>query len=423
MATTEDIPAFGLLHGYRVVMIGLSVAAPFAAELYAEHGADVIWIENPAVPDMGRFSSFGGSTQQDRRNMRSLALDYLHGDGRAAFLSLIATADVFIEASVGGRFERHGLGDEALWKVNPGLVIAHISGFGQTGDAVYVRRASYDPIAQAFGCTMRMNGIPGHKSVPAMCFPGDYTSAFYAFSMTLAALLKRTETGKGESVDVAQFEGLIRTQANYPTNYWRFGKDYVKEGSHSLICALYGTYVCGDGEEVYVLFLGPGVLKRGLPLIGLEYGSDLFPEGAGIIPYGSPAGAVAEAAFAQFLAAHTAAEVEDILANGGVPCSRLMDYEAARANEHYAARGVVDTWKASDGTTDILGVKVVPDLARNPGRVWRGAPAIGQDNEDILHELGFSDDRIAALYAAGQLARRDYDHSFKDPETEGRAGD
>lgn len=420
MATTEDIPAFGLLHGYRVVMIGLSVAAPFAAELYAEHGADVIWIENPKVTDMGRSSGFGGSIQQDRRNMRSLALDYLHDNGREVFLSLIATADVFIEASVGGRFERHGLGDEVLWEANPGLVIAHISGFGQTGVPDYVRRTSYDPIAQAFGCTMRMNGIPGYRSIPAMCFPGDYTSAFYAFSMTLAALLRRVETGKGESIDVAQFEGLIRTQANYPTNYWRFGKDYVKEGSHSLICALYGTYVCGDGGEVYVLFLGPGVLKRGLPLIGLEYGSDLFPEGAGIIPYGSQAGAVAEAAFAKFIADHTAAEVEDVLANGGVPCSRLMDYESARINEQYMARGVVDTWKASDGVSDISGVKVVPDLARNPGRVWRGAPTIGQDNADILHELGYSDDYITNLYAAGQLAQCDYVHSFRDPETEGR---
>lgn len=74
---TDDIPRFGLLSGYRVVMIGLSVAAPFAAELYAEHGADVIWIENPLVPDMGRFSGKSGSIQQDRRNMRSLALNYL----------------------------------------------------------------------------------------------------------------------------------------------------------------------------------------------------------------------------------------------------------------------------------------------------------------------------------------------------------
>ena len=96
------MPAFGLLGGLRVVFCGISVAAPFAAELYAEQGADVIWIENPAVVDSGRVSRRGGSWQQDRRNMRSLSMNYRKGAGREAFLKLLSTADVFIEASVGG---------------------------------------------------------------------------------------------------------------------------------------------------------------------------------------------------------------------------------------------------------------------------------------------------------------------------------
>lgn len=94
-----------------------------------------------------------------------------------------------------------------------------------------------------------------------------------------------------------------------------------------------------------------------------------------------------EEAFAVFIAAHTAEEAEDILANGGVPCSRLMDYEAARNHPHYQARGVIAEWLACDDESVIPGVKVVPDLANHPGRVWRGAPATGQDNEDVLGEL------------------------------------
>ena len=101
MAKSADIPKFGLLSGYRVVMMGASVAAPFAGELYAEHGADVIWVEHPKVVDSCRVARRSGSWQQDRRNMRSLAMDYRKDEGREVFLKLLETADVLIEASVG----------------------------------------------------------------------------------------------------------------------------------------------------------------------------------------------------------------------------------------------------------------------------------------------------------------------------------
>jgi L-carnitine CoA-transferase len=405
---SESRPEFGLLSGIRVVMTGLSVAAPFAAQLYAEHGADVIWLENPASVDTARTSRRSGAWQQDRRNMRSLALNYMDPDGRAVLMDLLAGTDVLIEASTGGRWARIGLSDEVLWERNPGLVIAHISGFGQTGDERYTRRPSYDPIAQAFSGAMRMNGLPGQRSVPAMPFPADYTAAFYAFGMANAALVKRQETGKGESIDIAQFEAMMRVQANYPTDYLRYGLDYVKEGDHSLICAVYGTYVCGDGEEVYVLVLGPGVVQRTVALLGLAERTDLYPEGTGLVPVDTEAAAVIEEAWAAFIAARTAAEVEDELAEHGIPCSRLMDYAAAREHPHYRARGVFTEWTAADGETTVPGVKVVPELTRHPGRVWRGAPTIGQDNDDLLDELAVAAATRARMAAAGVLASAPY---------------
>jgi L-carnitine CoA-transferase len=397
-----------MLSGYRVVMMGLSVAAPFAGQLYAEHGADVIWIENPKVVDSCRTARKGGPWQQDRRNMRSLAIDYFHEGGKEVFLELIKTTDVLIEGSVGGRFDKIGLSDEVLWEANPGLVIAHISGYGQTGDPKYVSRPSYDPTAQAFGCLMRMNGMSGQPSIPAMVFPGDYTASFYAFGMTVAALLKRTQTGKGESIDIAQFELLLRIQANYPIDYLRFGLDYTKEGNHSLICAGYGTYTCADGGEVYILYLGSGVLSKGLPLLGLEYGSELFPAGSSLVPVNTPAAEVFEAALADFLSQHTAVEAEQLFYEYGVPCSLIMDYEQAKTNSQYVAREVFTTWTASDGVTELPGVNVMPKLKNNPGRVWRGAPAIGMDNDDILAELGVPADVVERLYAENKLSKSEY---------------
>lgn len=404
----NDIPAFGLLSGLRVVMIGLSVAAPFAGELYAEHGADVIWIENPKVVDSARTSRKGGAWQQDRRNMRSLAMNYRTAEGREAFLKLLEKTDVLIEASVGGSFEKAGYSDQVLWEHNPGLIIAHISGYGQTGLPEYVHRASFDPIAQAFGCAMRMNGVDGIPSIPAMPFPGDYTAAFYAFGMSLAALYKRQQTGKGESIDIAQFELMMRIQSNYPTDYLRYGLDYIKEGPHSRICAGYGTYKCMDGEEIYTLFLGSGAVERGLAILGLEYGSEDFPAGSSLVPVNTPSGDKLEAALEAYVSTHTAEEVETAFCAARVPCSRLMDYEQAKTNPQYLARKVFTTWTAADGKTQIPGVNVMPKLKNNPGQIWRGAPNVGMDNEDILSELGYAPQEIQSMYQAGLLDRKEY---------------
>lgn len=404
----NDIPAFGLLSGLRVVMIGLSVAAPFAGELYAEHGADVIWIENPKVVDSARTSRKGGAWQQDRRNMRSLAMNYRTAEGREAFLKLLEKTDVLIEASVGGSFEKAGYSDQVLWERNPGLIIAHISGYGQTGLPEYVHRASFDPIAQAFGCAMRMNGVDGIPSIPAMPFPGDYTAAFYAFGMSLAALYKRQQTGKGESIDIAQFELMMRIQSNYPTDYLRYGLDYIKEGPHSRICAGYGTYKCMDGEEIYTLFLGSGAVERGLAILGLEYGSEDFPAGSSLVPVNTPSGDKLEAALEAYVSTHTAEEVETAFCAARVPCSRLMDYEQAKTNPQYLARKVFTTWTAADGKTQIPGVNVMPKLKNNPGQIWRGAPNVGMDNEDILSELGYAPQEIQSMYQAGLLDRKEY---------------
>lgn len=404
----NDIPAFGLLSGLRVVMIGLSVAAPFAGELYAEHGADVIWMENPKVVDSARTSRKGGAWQQDRRNMRSLAMNYRTAEGREAFLKLLEKTDVLIEASVGGSFEKAGYSDQVLWERNPGLIIAHISGYGQTGLPEYVHRASFDPIAQAFGCAMRMNGVDGIPSIPAMPFPGDYTAAFYAFGMSLAALYKRQQTGKGESIDIAQFELMMRIQSNYPTDYLRYGLDYIKEGPHSRICAGYGTYKCMDGEEIYTLFLGSGAVERGLAILGLEYGSEDFPAGSSLVPVNTPSGDKLEAALEAYVSTHTAEEVETAFCAARVPCSRLMDYEQAKTNPQYLARKVFTTWTAADGKTQIPGVNVMPKLKNNPGQIWRGAPNVGMDNEDILSELGYAPQEIQSMYQAGLLDRKEY---------------
>ncbi|WP_258361132.1 L-carnitine CoA-transferase [Moorella sulfitireducens (nom. illeg.)] len=396
MAKRTDIPEFGPLSGIKVVHATMSVAGPIAAQLMADYGAEVIWIESPLSPDIARTGT-GATAQQDRRNQRTIALNIPSPEGKEIFLKLIEDADIFIETSRGGQYSKWGLTDEVMWERNPRLVIVHISGFGQDGVEEYVFRASYDPVAQAFGCYMQLNGYPDRPPVPAMPVTADYLTGLLALSAGLAALLKAKETGKGESIDVAQYEALMRFQNNFAVEYLNHGKKPVREGNHSSTAAGYGSYTCKDGKEVYMLFLGGGVLKNGLSFLGLEYGSKDFPARMPVVFLGTPGGEKLEARIKEYCASKTAAEVEKELNAVGVPCSMVMDYETAVNHPHYQAREVFVEWEKVNGEK-FKGINVFPKFKNNPGRIWRGAPGIGMDNEDILSELGYSPEDIEELY-------------------------
>ena len=138
MAKHADIPEFGNLQGVKVVVSAVSTAGPFAGELFAENGADVIWLEPPRGIDPYRWTQDGWGVQNERRNMRNLMLDVVSPEGHDVFLKLVETADIFIEASRGGQWEKWDYTDELLWEHNPKLVIGHMSGYGLTGDPAYV---------------------------------------------------------------------------------------------------------------------------------------------------------------------------------------------------------------------------------------------------------------------------------------------
>lgn len=206
----SDRLLFGPLQSLRVAHSSVSVAGPFCAALMADLGADVIWIENPYGPDVTR-AGYGYSIQGDRRNQRTVSLDISKGAGTEAFLAMLKTRDIFIEASKPGQYERWGLTDETMWEANPALVIVHISEFGQTGDPRYVPRPSFDPIAQAFGGMMFCNSTPGTKATPANFLVADYYSGYMAAVSALVAYVRARETGIGDSIDVAQFEAVMRS--------------------------------------------------------------------------------------------------------------------------------------------------------------------------------------------------------------------
>ena len=260
----QDCPKFGPLQGVKVVNLTMAIAGPFACSLLADLGAEVIGVESPRGRDTSRPTNQalqGWGTQMERRNTRSLCMNVKDGAGRAWFFELLKQADILVDGFRGGQMAKWGMTDEALWEVNPKLTIAHISGFGQTGDPAYVSRASFDGIGQAYGCFMEMNGYPDR--LPVLAFPqvSDYYAGFMASIGALAGYINAQRTGKGDSVDVAQYEAMLRCEGFYALNYLNTGALPVREGSHSTSSAGYGTYICQDGVPIYTLILGPGVVR------------------------------------------------------------------------------------------------------------------------------------------------------------------
>lgn len=404
MTKYTEIPVFGNLASLRVVSVGNAIAGPFAATVMAEQGADVIWVENALSKQASRVPGISFSNNQDRRNERFMALNIPSPEGKEIFLRLIAKTDILIENYRGGQFAKWGLTDEALWEVNPKLVITHVSGYGQEGDPEYVERPSWDGIGQAFSGYMFLNGYP-EPSPPLRVNPliCDYVTALTACWSSLAALRKATMTGKGESIDVSQFESLLRVQSDYPLKYLNQGRQIMRNGNTDTLMTGYNVYKCKDEKYMFVGWVGITAMKNGMKLLGLEFPSEAYPM-MPLVVQGTPGSKVFQEKLTEFCAQHDQCELEKILLDADVPCSPVMDYQAAVENPHYQARNVFMEWDGDYEHGTVKGLSPVPKFKNNPSQIWRGYSPYGGDNNDILEELGYKQEELPALYEKKILA-------------------
>ncbi|MHB8074755.1 CoA transferase [Desulfosporosinus fructosivorans] len=394
---SSEIPKFGPLSDVKVISFGLSVAGPYAAAMMADFGADVIFIESPIVKDQFRTTDTLGLLNKERRNQRTMVLNITDPEGKEIFLKLIKDADIFIENGKAGAWNKRGLPDEVLWQTNPKLVITHVSGFGQTGDPEYLSRGSYDSIGQAFSGFMNMNGEPAPGvPAPAPAYMGDYVAAMQASWASLAAYINAQKTGKGESIDCAQFEALLMIQAAYPSDWMSYNFERKRAGSSNPSYAGCQPYQCKDGY-IYIFFLSTLTHKKGLPLLGLEFGTAEFPVENYVTMKGTPSGDLLNQRLTEYCAGRTVMEAEKELNDHGVVSSAILNYEQMKEHPHYKARGVFTEWDGIEGKK-VKGPAISPRLKNNPGQIWRAAPNYGMDNEDILEELGYAPEKIKELY-------------------------
>jgi len=242
-ANRPSIKPFGPLQGVPIVSRGTINAQPFAAELAAEMGAEVIQIERPGSGDAtwwtlgirlestANVPPIATNWVQDRRNVFCVTLDLSASPGREIFLKLIPTCDIWMERSKPATHAKWDLTDHELWKVNPKLVITHVSGYGQHGCSDYVSRASYDVVGQAFGGTMYQTGYPDNPPTRAAPETGDYITALFAMWSSLAGLRYASTYGRGQAIDVAQYETIHRTLGGTMVEYFMKGLVRKRSGN------------------------------------------------------------------------------------------------------------------------------------------------------------------------------------------------
>jgi succinyl-CoA---D-citramalate CoA-transferase len=394
----SDVPL--PLAGVKVVELGQLIAGPFAGKTLADFGAEVIKIEPPGEGDplrTWRLLHQGTSVwwQVQSRNKQSVVLDLRQPKGQEIARRLIREADVVIENFRPGTMEAWGLGWDALSKLNPGLVMLRLSGYGQTGP--YRDRPGFGVIGEAMGGLRYITGEPGRVPVRVGVSIGDSLASLHGVIGVLLALRHReVNGGKGQVIDIGLYEAVFNMMESLLPEYDAFGVIRERTGSTFPGIAPTSAYPCKNGEYVLIAGNGDSIFKRLMGAIGR---TDLANDPA----LAGNEGRVQrveeiDAAIAAWTADRSIDEILAAMEKAKVPAGRIYSARDIAEDPHYAARGMI----AEIVTRDGLGLKVpgvVPRLSATPGAIRTTAPRLGEDTEAVLRQLGYTAEQVAALRA------------------------
>jgi formyl-CoA transferase len=398
----------GPLAGVRVVELGMLLAGPFTGRLLGDMGAEIIKVEPPGQPDPLR--DWGHARYEGRslwwpvqsRNKKCVTLNLREERGQELLLALVEQSDVLVENFRPGTLERWNLAPERLWEANPGLVIARVSGYGQTGP--YAPRAGFASVSEAMGGIRYINGFPGEAPPRIHISLGDSLAGMFAVQGILAALYRRDALGgeRGQVVDVSLMEACFALLESMVPEYDRLGIVRGPGGTGLKGVAPSNIFKSSDGKWMVIAANADKVFGRLCEAMGqAELAQD--PKFATHTARGENQEEL-EGIVAAWAARYTASEIDAVLNEAGVICGPIYSIADIFEDEQYRARGMlVEHHDPEFGT--YIGPGIVPKFSETPGEVrWSATWEEGSHNSDVYGGLlGLSDDELAGLKENGIL--------------------
>lgn len=401
------------LTGLRVLDLSRILAGPWSTQLLADLGAEVIKIEKPTDGDdtrtwgppfvNGRDGSdiFSAYYLAANRGKKSVAIDLSSTEGQAIIAALAKTSDVVVENFKVGGLKRYGLDYASLEAVNPRLIYCSISGFGQTGP--YKDKPGYDLLVQAMGGLMSITGAPDGEPMKVGVAVADIFTGLYATVATLAALLERNVSGKGQHIDLALLDVQIATLANQGMNFLTSGKSPCRHGNAHPNIVPYQAFQVSDGHIVVAVGNDEQFARLAKTLEMPELADDpRFKKNADRVGNRN--------ALLPILTEKTRTFTkEDLLRRLDaelIPAGPINDMHEVFADPHVAARGIVIEQPLAKQTSHVRLIGNPIQFSKTPIRYDLPPPSLGAHTEEILQErMGISSSDFDGLLTRGVVSK------------------
>lgn len=389
-------PASSALSHIRVLDLTRVRSGPTAVRQLGDWGADVIKIEQPAALEADGALGAGRNTadwQNLQRNRRGVTLNLKDPEGKALFLKLVETSDVVVENFRPDVKERLGIDYDSLSAVNPRVILASISGFGQTGP--YAKRPGFDQIAQGMGGLMSITGDPAGGPMRVGIPIADLTAGLFCALGIQTALIEREKTGKGQWLHTSLLQAMAFMLDFQAARWLMQGEVAPQVGNEHPTSIPTNRYLTKDGA-VNIAVAGNETWKRLCAALGCKD----WVEDEG---YATNAGRrerreQLNAEIAEIIATRTSAEWVEVLTEAGVPCGPIYRIDEMFADPQVQHLGIAQPLETEPfGATQAMGQPV--RLSRTPSSLVGSPPARGQHTDEVLQELGIDADTRAALRA------------------------